>query len=131
MSEENLRAFRELVEAGNRGDVDGALRCVAEDVEWIAARSAVQGPYRGHQGIRAFFADNEESFEVFRGELDELRDLGDQVLVFGKVHVRGRGSGVETDIPIAGIATYRDGRLIRWEDFRERNRALEAAGLSH
>jgi hypothetical protein len=37
---------------------------------------------------------------------------------------------VETDIPVAGVATYRDGKLTRWEDFRERDRALEAAGLS-
>jgi hypothetical protein len=39
------------------------------------------------------------------------------------------GSGVETDFPVAGIATYREGKLVRWEDFRERHLALEAAGL--
>jgi hypothetical protein len=34
------------------------------------------------------------------------------------------------DVPVAGIATYRDGKLSRWEDFRERLAALEAAGLA-
>jgi hypothetical protein len=36
---------------------------------------------------------------------------------------------VETDFPVAGIATYREGKLVRWEDFRERHLALEAVGL--
>ncbi len=27
---------------------------------------------------------------------------------------------MDTDYPVAGIATYRDGKLVRWEDFRER-----------
>jgi hypothetical protein len=30
--------------------------------------------------------------------------------------------------PIAGIATYRDGKMSRWEDFREPRFALEAVG---
>jgi hypothetical protein len=59
-----------------------------------------------------------------------VRDLGDRVLAFGRFRIRARGTGVDTDFPVAGIATYRDGKLVRWEDFRERRLALEAAGLS-
>ena len=125
-----MEAFRRLVDAANSQDLDRALTYIAEDVEWIAARSAVEGHYRGHDGIREFFVDNQENFEVFRPVVDEARDLGDEVLVIGKIHVRGKGSGVETDYPMAGIAAYRDGKLVRWEDFRERERALRAAGLS-
>jgi uncharacterized protein len=129
MSGANVQAFHRLVEAANAEDLDRVLAHIAEDVEWIAARSAVQGTYHGHAGIQEFFTDNQQSFELFRTKVDEIRDLGDRVLVIGKVHVRGKGSGVETDVPMAGIATYRNGKLIRWEDFRERERALEAAGL--
>ena len=50
--------------------------------------------------------------------------------IFGAIHIRGRGSTVETDIPVAGIFTFEQGKLVRWEDFRDRDRALEAAGLS-
>ena len=129
MSQENVNAWRELVRAGNERDLDRLLSYMDEDVEWIAARSAMEGAYRGHAGIRAFFADTDESFEVFRLELEETRDLGEQVLAIGMIRVRGTGSGVETEIPMAGIATYRAGKLVRWEDFRDRERALEAAGL--
>ena len=27
---------------------------------------------------------------------------------------------MDTDYPVAGIATYRDGKLVEWEDFRKR-----------
>ncbi len=129
MSVTNAERFRQLIEAANREDLESALALIAPDVEWIAARSAVQGTYHGHEGIRTFFADNQESFERFQPVVDEARDLGSSVLVIGSIHVRGRGSGVDTMVPMAGIATYRDGKLARWEDFRERDRALEAAAL--
>ena len=65
----------------------------------------------------------------FEPHFEEVRALGDRVLGIGRFRIRARGSGVETDFPVAGIATYREGKLVRWEDFRERHLALEAAGL--
>jgi ketosteroid isomerase-like protein len=130
MSQENVERFRRGAAALKSGDLDAVLDEVAEDVEWIAARSAVEGPYQGHAGLRRFMADTAESFEVFEPEWHELRDLGDRVLAIGTIHIRARGSGVDTEISAAGIATYRDGKLTRWEDFRERRLALDAAGLT-
>ena len=125
-----MRVFEEALDAAGRGDVEAFLRHVDEDIVWIAARSAVEGAYRGHDGIRRFFADNDENFDVFRPEFHEVRDLGGRILAVGMIHIRARGSTVETDIPVAGIFTFRRGRLLRWEDFRERRLALEAVGLS-
>src|SRR5213592_3858315 len=130
MSQENVEAFLEGNEAMRRGDVEVLLGWVDEECVFLAARSAVEGAYRGHDGIRRFMADNAENFEKFEPDYPDVRDLGNRVLAIGTIHVRGRGSGVETDIPAAGIATFsEEGRLIRWEDFRERHLALEAAGL--
>jgi len=122
--------FLEGADALRRGDVEAILDTVSEDVVFIAARSAVEGAYHGHGGLRRFVADNAENFELFEPRYDDVRDLGDRVLAFGRFRIRARGSGVETTFPVAGIATYRDGKLVRWEDFRERRLALEAAGLS-
>jgi ketosteroid isomerase-like protein len=130
MSQENVALFWEGIDAMRRGDVEAMLDGMGEDVVWIAARSAVEGAYHGHEGLRRFLADNAENFEVFEPDFTEVRDLGDRVLAFGRFRIRARGSGVDTDFPVAGIATYSDGKLVRWEDFRERRLALEAAGLS-
>jgi ketosteroid isomerase-like protein len=129
MSQENVEAFHEGVEALKRGDVDAVLQRMDAEVVWLAARSAVEGAYHGHDGIRTFMADNAENFERFEPDFRDVRDLGDRVLAIGTIHLRGRGSGVDTDVPAAGIATFKEGNLVRWEDFRERHLALEAAGL--
>jgi ketosteroid isomerase-like protein len=118
------------VEAINNGDVEALLEHTDPEVVWEPRRALVQGAYRGHEGIRAFFADNEENFEKFRAAIEEVRDLGDgRVLVLGSLHILARGSGIETDIPMAGIAEFRDGLAIRWKDYGDRATALEAAGL--
>ena len=130
MSQENMRVFEKARDALSSGDIEAFLQHVDEDVVWIAARSAVEGAYRGHDGLRKFFADNDENFEVFEPDFRDVRDLGDRILWIGTVHIRARGSTVETDIPVAGIFTFRRGKLVRWEDFRERHIALDAVGLS-
>ena len=131
MSAENVEVARRMMQAVSRGDIDSAIRHTTEDVVIIAARSAVEGPFVGHEGVRKFFADNAENFEVFQLHEDDVRELGDdRVVQTGTIHIRGRGGGVETDIPFAGITTFRDGKASRWEDFRERRLALEAAGLA-
>ena len=129
MSQENVELFLEGAEAIGRGDVEAVLDVASDDVIWIAARSAVEGAYQGHEGMRQFLLDNAESFELFEPHFEEVRDLGDRVLGIGTFRIRARGSGVETDFPVAGIATYREGKLVKWEDFRERRLALEAVGL--
>ena len=43
--------------------------------------------------------------------------------------MRARGSGIETDIPTGGILQFRDGKIVRWEDFGSKDKALEALGL--
>ncbi len=125
-----MRVFEEALGAVSRGEMEAFLRHVDEDIVWIAARSAVEGAYRGHDGIRRFFADNDESFDVFEPDFREVRDLGERILAVGTIHIRARGSTVETDIPVAGVFTFRRGKLLRWEDFRERRLALAAVGLS-
>jgi hypothetical protein len=59
----------------------------------------------------------------------EFEDLGDQVLVWGTIHVRAKGSGLETDIPMGGLYEFREGKIVRCEDFGSKEKALEAAGL--
>jgi limonene-1,2-epoxide hydrolase len=56
-------------------------------------------------------------------------DLGERVLAWGTIHVRARGSGIETNIETGGVFEFRDGKIMRWEDFGSKDAALEAVGL--
>jgi hypothetical protein len=38
-------------------------------------------------------------------------------------------SGIETDIPTGAIVEFRDGKILRWEDFGSKEKAREAPGV--
>ena len=130
MSQENVELLRRGMEEANRvgiSEVNPRLY-YHPDVEYLPLRSATEGEYRGIAGIERFNADTEEVFEKFELHF-EFFDLGNRVLAWGVIHVRARGSGIETDIPTGGIFDFRDGKIVRWEDFGSKERALKAAGL--
>jgi ketosteroid isomerase-like protein len=128
MSQENVDVVRAAIDAWSGGNESAALEHVDPDVEVIPRRSATDGTFRGHEGIERFWADTLENFDEFEPSF-EFRDLGESVLAWGTIHVRGRASGVEMDVPTGGIFDFRDGKIVRWEDFGSKDKALEAAGL--
>jgi ketosteroid isomerase-like protein len=114
--------------AVNRRDLAYLINHTTED--FVLIRSAVEGAFVGHEGVRRFLADNAENFELFELRADDVRAVGDdRVLVTGTVHVRSSGGGVELDFPFAVVDTFRDGKASRSEDFRDRRLALKAVGL--
>jgi hypothetical protein len=70
-----------------------------------------------------------EAWEDLRLEPEEAMDLGDRLLIAGRVKGHGRHSGIPIDQPLFQLFTLRRGLVIRQQDFAERNQALEAAGL--
>ena len=129
MSQQNVETFRRNNEAVNRRDLEAFLLDMDAAIEFIPRRAAVQGVYRGYEGMRKYFVDNAESFDLYQVSYDEFRDLGDRIVAFGTVRVRGKESGVEVTSPTAIVATFRDGKMVRVEDYRERSEALKAVGL--
>ena len=70
------------------------------------------------------------SWADFHYEERELIDSGDEVLVEGWQRGRGKGSGIEVSESIYTVWTVRGEFVVRLRIFRERDLALEAAGLS-
>ena len=130
MSQENVDAFRRIGDAINRGDFEAAAAEIHPEMVFEPQRAATEGAYVGHEGLRRWLADTAETFELFRTDYPDVRDLGDRVLGIGSIRVRGRGSGVETDVPTAFVAEFRDGLCLRATDYREARLAFAAAGLS-
>ena len=128
MSEENAALVREAQDAWNRRETDVRADVWHSDVEFLPLRSATEGGYHGLSGIEAFVTDTLAVFEKFEMNYEYI-DLGDRVLAWGSIHLRARGSGLETDIETGGLFDFRDGKIVRWEDFGSKEKALEAAGL--
>jgi ketosteroid isomerase-like protein len=132
MSEENVEIARKILDAGNRRDTEAILQYADPEIELQSAiiGGAEGNTYRGHQGIRDWIAESDAAFEELRMEHEEFRDLGDDVLLIGRLHARGRESGVEIESAIAWLTTFRGGRIVRARGYLDPKEALEAAGLS-
>jgi ketosteroid isomerase-like protein len=128
MSQEIVDVFQRGTEAINRGELD-IPAFVHPEVVFEPQRSRTEGAFVGHEGMRRFIADTEEMFEVFNATYTDVRDLGDRVLAIGSIRMRAKVSGVETDVPTAVIAEFRDGLMSRFHDYGDARSALRAAGV--
>jgi uncharacterized protein len=132
MSQENVERLRAALAAYNREGPEAIIALLDPDIEWIADRSDTgRATYRGREGVRKSFEELYEGFDKLGFEVEDLIDVGDQIVALGQMTARGRSTGVEAKLPLAVVFTAgHDGKLIRYESFRNRQEALEAAGLS-
>ncbi len=140
MSEENVKMVRRVLDLFETGDAMATLRAAMEiahpEVEMDMMRLPAPGlarVYRGWDEIAGFWREWLGAWgSLGTVEGFEVADAGDEVVVWAKRQtMRGRGSGVEVDLPDYGwTLSVRDGKFIRATLFMERESALEAAGLS-
>ena len=129
---DNVAVVRAIFEALNReGTWDAALEFVSPDIEMETdPRHPLAGVYRGMDEYRAFLREFEDPYERTTMEPEEVFAKGDRVVTY--VHSRRRpyGSSVEMENRIGFLWTLRDGKVVREQAFGEREKALEAAGLT-
>jgi ketosteroid isomerase-like protein len=135
VSQENVDVSKRALEAFARPDLDAYDDLYAPDLEWFPAGPlALQGEgyagYRGREGLETYLRDRRVMWEEIRTVEAELRDLGDCVLMLGRLQVRVRSSGVTLDSPSGVIFDFRDGKISRMRAYLDRGGALRAAGLS-
>ena len=126
MSEQDVQLVRGVFEAINRRDVQAVLDAFHPDADMSTLTSElVQGKaYRGHTGIREYFSSFADVWEELQLDPDEIRDLGDRILVIGRWTSRGRESGAEVESPAAWIFVVRDGRIDLSRAYRDADEAL-------
>jgi ketosteroid isomerase-like protein len=130
MSQENVELVRQGFARWNEGDYDFFFNSAAPDIELLSRFGSLTGePYRGHEGVREWLADIQQSFERFDLWLDDVRDLGDEVLAIGGLNLRARGSGLDMKEPMGWVLEFRDGRVARMRFYARPAEALEAVGL--
>ena len=111
------------------------------DVEWLIERSHpaiqmhMQGVadvpvlYTGVSGVRDYFRDMGEIWESFKVTPEEIRALGDRVLVIARGRLRGRASAIDVDNRTGSVFTLRDGLVTEIRTYRTLDDARAAAGL--
>jgi ketosteroid isomerase-like protein len=131
MSSQNVEVVREGNEAFNQRDADRWLSYAARQIEWIPAGPAAieRSVYRGRDEVADGLASLWQTWDVFRLEEGEVRDLGDSVLWLGRAKLRGSASQIELDQEFAIHFLVRDGKFIRVHAFLTWTDALRAVGL--
>jgi uncharacterized protein len=131
MSEENVEIVRRSLDAFNRGDVEAALADLDPEVEGIDDPRVPGGDRigRGQTEVKRYFESLSRYWESVRLVPERIVDLGDDVLVLGRMTARTRRGGPEIERVLDQMVTLRDGKIIRNRIFSTRDEALEAAGL--
>ena len=129
MSEEaNVQVVRDAYAAYQRGDIQGVLDSLSQNVEWVAVPVApVAGTYRGPGEVATFFQTIAETFEFSRFEPQEFVAQGDRVIVLGRYTATARSTGrvVESDRVMA--FTVSGGKISRFQEYT--NTAAVVAAL--
>jgi ketosteroid isomerase-like protein len=130
MSRENVETLRRGFDAWNRGDLDEWLAGFAPEGELqTSGRFPGQGVYRGRAGLERYWAEIHEAAEEMSITVTDMRAIGDKVFVAVTARGRGKRSGVPVEGPIWFVSTFRDGLVVRTENYADPEEALEAAGL--
>jgi ketosteroid isomerase-like protein len=104
------------------------LDLVDPDVEWVPLNAVLEGDvYRGHDGIRRFMTDVDEDIENMQVRAEEVLEVGGHIVVYGAILGRGRGSGMDLELPIGWVMRVRDRRVDYLRAYPERADALSAA----
>jgi ketosteroid isomerase-like protein len=131
MSRENVEVVQQIADALGRRDLDLFLDVSDPAVEWHSSISVIAegGAYHGHDGIRQYMSDVIEAFDLLDATLDRTLDVGDLVVGVGRLHYRGKASGVDSVVPMGWVFKFREGKLIYLRAFPDPEQALEAVGL--
>jgi ketosteroid isomerase-like protein len=94
---DEIEVVRGLYEAFQRRDLDAMLVAISDDAELFfegTARLAGRAePYRGHSGLREYFADVERIWEDLVLHATDYRAVPGSVIVMG--HITGRRQGLD------------------------------------
>jgi ketosteroid isomerase-like protein len=131
MSNENADLIRRACRAYVDGDLAGMLEFVDPDLEWTYLDPTLEHP------IPQVCHGRQELEQVLRGwanhglqaELEEVADRGERVMVGVRTPGVDAHFGRGGDDRAYSVFTVRDGRIVALRDYRDRQEALQVAGI--
>jgi ketosteroid isomerase-like protein len=126
------RAVRVGYAATNRDDFEAMQAALHDDVEFVPPMRGRGGlgfdpVYRGPDGVTRFVREWKSGFSRFRYEPREIADAGgDRFAVRLDMIGTLRGADTEVHDEYGTVVTFKDGQVIRQENFQDWHSALDA-----
>jgi uncharacterized protein len=131
MSEENAELIRRAYQVYASGDLDGMLELVDPDLEWTYLDPALERPTpqicHGRQELEEVLRHWAE--HGLRAELEEVTSAGELVMVGVRTPAVDAHHGRRGNDRAYSVFTVREGRIVALRDCRDRQEALQVAGV--
>jgi ketosteroid isomerase-like protein len=127
VSHENVERVKAGFAAHNRGDMDALEEFYDPEVVF---ETLLLGTHHGNGAIRLIYAENRKTLSGYDVLPVELIDAGDKVVAVAQAVGTGTVSQIAVDDRFAFVFTFKGERCVREQAFRNREEALQAAGLS-
>jgi len=131
VNESNIEVVQRLFDLFGEGrGIEPALEVVHPDVviDIPPSMSAEPDTYRGHDGVRRYFAGFDGMLEEVRYEAVELIPAGDAVIASSRMSGRGASSGLDVGLDSYVVHEFADGKVVRmtpYPDLESARAALE------
>ncbi len=130
MSQVNVELVRRAYDAWEREGVEGIIPFLDAEVVWRNPAEGVGGVFYGHDGVREWVRQVYEAMDEVHYWVDRIEELpDDRLLALLQARVKGRGSGVEMEIPFAHVIEVHAGKAIALTQYTDVAEALKAVGL--
>ncbi len=119
---------RALFDAFAQRDIARVEQLISDEMEFHAVTAEVagrDGPYVGHAGMELYFADVESIWEEILLTPTDFEEVGEVILVTGRVWARGSGRVVDSST--GWLFKVSDGRLVWAQVFESAAEATAAA----
>jgi ketosteroid isomerase-like protein len=127
----NASIVREAFRAAERGDREAAFRLIKPDAAWqmIGLRPQDQRVHSGREEIWAYVGVLASELDGLRWELDDLEEIGDQVVARVRVRGRNRRTDEVLDLEFSSVIRVEEGRIARADNFEDHDEAVCDAEL--
>lgn len=131
MSEkDNVQVVKNAYTAFQKKDMDALFKLFADDIRWTTPGPQDVLPFagerRGHDGVRQFFKQLEDSEEMTKFEPKEYIAQGDRVVALGHYEARIKSNNRTNAIDWAHVFNVRNGKIHSFLEFFDTARSVEA-----
>jgi len=118
-TEQNVQTVKDFFAAIVRGDKEGLLALVAEDIEWIIPGEnwPLAGTHRGHAGLSDVVHKASEEVETTYSASPQFVAQGDRVVAVGFATGRIKTTNKTFEDHFVFAITLRDGKLAKIREY--------------